>query len=173
LAISKERKMELVEHYRKMIEDSRGMIIASYYGIPVKELDGLRRRVRELDGEFHVVKNTLIQLALQDAGLAVPEEVITGTSAIGFASEDVPALAKVIVELARNIESFRLKGGFVNNVFYGAQQIERLADLPPLPVLRAQLLRVIQSPGSRVAMALAGSIRQLVNVTKAYSEAGT
>jgi large subunit ribosomal protein L10 len=171
LAISKEKKIELVEQYRELIRESRGMIIASYSGIPMKELDGLRRKVRELSGEFHVVKNTLMQLALQEVGLAVPEEVIAGTSAIGFTKEDVPAMAKAMTELAREIETFRLKGGVINGVFYRAQQIERLADLPPLPIVRSQLLSMIQAPAGRIAMALAGSIRQLVNVTKAYSEA--
>lgn len=170
MAITKERKRELVQKYRELAKNSQGMIIASFSGTSVKEFEGLRRKIRELGAEFYVVKNTLLQLAFQDAGLAMPEEAMSGASAVGFTSEDVPALAKVIVESARNMETFRIKGGFIENVYYENRQIEKYADLPPLPVLQAQLLRVIQAPGSRVATAIAGSVRQLVNVTKAYSE---
>ena len=172
MAISKERKQELVKQYRELVSNSRGMVIASYSGITVKELEALRAKIRELGGEFHVVKNTLFQLAIQEEGLSLPETVYTGTTAIGFVSEDIPAMTKAIADVARESDTFHLKGGLVDRVAYDIRQIERLAELPPLPVLRAQLLSVIQLPSSRIAMALAGSIRQIVNVTKAFSESG-
>jgi large subunit ribosomal protein L10 len=76
----------------------------------------------------------------------------------------------VIVDLAQNVESVSLKGGLIEKIAYDAAQIEMLANLPPLPVLRAQLLSMLQAPGSRIAMVLASSVRQLVNVTKAFAD---
>jgi large subunit ribosomal protein L10 len=173
LAISKEKKSELVEQYKEWLKESSGIVLASYSGITVKDLEGLRRKIREIGGEFHVVKNTLIELAMKDAGLKFPDEILLGTTAIGFTSEDVPGLAKAISDLARETGSMDIKGGMVDRVFYNGAQMKNLADLPPLPILQAQLLSMIQAPASRVALALAGSVRQLVNLTKAYADSGS
>jgi large subunit ribosomal protein L10 len=173
LAISKEKKSELVQQYKDWLNDSSGIVLASYSGITVKELEGLRRKIREIGGEFHVVKNTLFQLALQDSELDLPQEMLQGTTAIGFASEDIPGLAKAVSDLARESAAMDIKGGVVDRVVYNGSQMKNLAELPPLPILQAQLLSMIQAPASRVAMALASSVRQLVNVTKAYADSGS
>jgi large subunit ribosomal protein L10 len=173
LAISKDKKSELVQQYKDWLNDSSGIVLASYSGITVKELEGLRRKIREIGGEFHVVKNTLIQLALQDAGLDLPQEMLQGTTAIGFTSEDIPGLAKAVSDLARESAAMEIKGGVVDRIVYDGSQMKNLAELPPLPILQAHLLSVIQAPASRVAMALASSVRQLVNVTKAYADSGS
>jgi large subunit ribosomal protein L10 len=172
LAISKERKEALVAQYRERLARSKGVILAAYAGLSVKEMDDLRRKIRELGGEFHVVQNRLAKLAFKEAGLPVPEEALVGTTAIGFMSEDVLAMAKVLVDAAKESEFLRVKSGVIDGVLYGPQQVERLAGLPPLPLLRAQLLGVLQAPASRVVGALAGSVRQLATVVRAYSEKG-
>ena len=63
-----------------------------------------------------------------------------------------------------------MKPALLDGFVYDGRQVERLADLPPQPVLRAQLLGVLQAPAGQIARALAGSVRQLMNVMKAYSE---
>ena len=170
MAISKKQKQELVSLYQELVRKSNGMVLASYSGMRVSELEGLRRNLRESGAEFRIVKNTLMELALQQAGLPVPKDSFIGTTAVGFASEDVLAMAKAIVDLSRTSEAIKVKGAVVDGVAYGTQQVQMLADLPPMPVLRALLLGVISAPATRVAGALAGSVRQVVNVVKAYSE---
>ncbi len=170
LAISKERKQALVAQYEALLKESNGMVLTGFSGLTVREMEGLRRRIREVGGEFHVVKNTLAKLAFERAGLEMPEEMLEGTTAIGFASDDIPGVARAIVELARQVDTVGIKGGYIEGIFYSADQMERLADLPPLPVLRGQLLGVIQAPATKVAGLLAASVRQVVNVVKAYSE---
>lgn len=170
MAILRSRKEELVAAYADLFKDSGGFIIASCSGVPVKDLETLRRNIREVGGEFHVVKNTLVRLALDAVDISLPEEILVGTTAIGFATDDVPSMAKAVVDLARAFDSVNIKGGVIENINYDAAQMIMLADLPPMPVLRAQLLSQLQSPGSRVAMLLASAVRQLLNVTKAYSE---
>ncbi len=170
MAISKARKQALTAQYTEMLKGSQGIVLAAFSGSRVNELEALRRKVRENGGEFHVVKNRLMLLALKEAGIPVPSGGLQGTTAVGFAGDDVPGVAKAIVDAARASEALKVKGGMVSGVAYGAADIERLADLPPMPVLRAQLLGVITAPASRVAGVLAGSVRQLATVVKAYSE---
>ncbi len=170
MAITKEGKQALIARYQELLERSGGVVLATYSGLRVRDLEDLRRKARELGAEFHVVQNRLARRAFTQAGLPVPEEALRGTTAIGFAGEDPLALVKMIVDASKQSEFVRVKGGLLGGQLYGARQMEALAELPPLPILRARLLGLLQAPAGRVAGALAGSVRQLVSVVKAYAE---
>jgi large subunit ribosomal protein L10 len=170
LAISKKRRGELVKEYSDLLKKSEALVITSYSGLQVKGIDQLRRKVREASGEFHVVKNTLAAIAIKDAGLPVPEDLLAGSSAIGFAFSDVPGVAKAISDFAKDSEFVKVKGGVMGNKVLDSKQISALASLPPLPVVRAQLLGLLNTPATRLTGTIASGVRQVVNVVKAYSE---
>jgi large subunit ribosomal protein L10 len=170
LAITKKRRTELVKEYSELLKKSEAVVITTYSGLQVKGIDQLRRKVREASGEFHVVKNTLAVIALKEAGLPVPEDLLAGSSAIGFAFSDVPGVAKAISDFAKDSEFVKVKGGVMGNSVLDAKQVSALANLPPLPVVRAQLLGLLNTPATRLAGTVAGGVRQIVNVVKAYSE---
>ena len=170
MPVTRQRKQELVQSYQEWLQGSSGLVLTSYSGMSVRALEDLRRKVREAGGEFHVVKNRLMGLAMRQAGMTVPEEALEGATAIGFAGDDVPAVLKAVVDTSRMVAALQIKLAVLEGRVYDARQVERLAELPPLPVVRAQLLGLLQTPATRVAAALAGSVRQMVNVVKAYSE---
>lgn len=170
MALSKERKEALVAEYQDLAKRSRALILTSYSGLTVKDLQGLRNRIREEGGEFHIVKNTLMELAFKELDLPMPEGAADGTTAIGYAMEDIPPVAKAIVDLGREGRQLSVKGGVVEGLLYEAAQIEQLADLPPLPVVRAQLIGLIGTPATQVAAAVAGALRQVASVMQAYSQ---
>jgi large subunit ribosomal protein L10 len=170
LAISKERKQALSAEYRDWLGRSRAVIVAEYIGLSMKDLDNLRTRVREAGGEFHVIKNTLAELAFEEAGYPVPEGIFEGSTAAGFAFADAPGLAKTMTEIARTMELLKIKGGFLDSRPVTVEQIQALADLPPLPVMRARLLGTILGPASQLARTLAEPARQLAAVVKAYAD---
>lgn len=172
MAINKSRKEELVREYKELLNKSNGIVITSYSGITVKELEALRKNIRELGGHFRIVKNSLMELAFDEAGINFPEEVMEGTTAIGFTNDDLPGLAKVILDVAKVSGSMNIKAGVVENTTYDGAEMRRIAELPPMPIIQAQLLSMIQAPASRVAMVVASSVRQIVNVTKAYADKG-
>lgn len=170
MAISKKRRVELVKQYGELLKKSEALVITSYSGLRVKGIDQLRRKVRDASGEFHVVKNTLAAIAIKEAGLPVPEDLLGGSSAIGFAFSDVPGVAKAISEFAKDSEFVKVKGGVMGRKVLDAKQISALASLPPLPMVRAQLLGLLNTPATRLTGTIAGGVRQIVNVVKAYSE---
>ena len=96
MAITKQKKQEIVAQYGEWLEKSQGAVLAEYIGMTMKDLDDLRAKVREAGGEFHIVKNTLTKIALSNADMEFQDETLTGTTAIGFAFEDAPALAKAM-----------------------------------------------------------------------------
>ncbi len=170
MAITKDRKAELVKSYSDLIQKSEGLILIEYSGLSMKGIDPLRRKVREASGELHVVKNTLAQLALTQAGRAVPEAMFTQSTAIGFAFTDVPAVAKALTSAAKDSEFIKVKGAVLGTQVLDPKQVAALAELPPMPVVRAQLLGLLSAPASRLTGVIASGVRQIVNVVKAYSD---
>ena len=170
MAISKERKEEVVKQYVEWMNSSRALVVTEYTGLSMKEMDDLRSKVREAGGEFHVVKNTLTKVAFRDAGWKEGDKYFEGSTAIAFAFEDAPALAKTITDFAKKSEFLKVKGGYLAQNVIGADQVQALADLPPLEVMRAQLLGTIMAPASKLVRTLAEPARGLAAVIKAYYE---
>ncbi len=170
MAISKELKEVLVDQYKNVISENSAVILTSNSGLSVKEMEGLRINIREVGGEFLVVKNTLVKRAFDETKTPMPEGGLEGPTAIGATTEDVIGLAKAIVDLSRKVDTFKIKGAIIDGDVVETAQIRMLADLPPLPVLQSQLLSVLQAPATKVAAVLNGSVRQVVAVIKAYAE---
>lgn len=170
MAITKERKEELLQEYAELVKKSEGLILVEYRGLNMKGMDPLRGKVREAAGELHVVKNTLALKALEAAGRKAPAELFTQTTAVGFAFTDVPAVAKALSAFAKDSEFVKVKGGLLGDKLLTPKEVEALGELPPLPVVRAQLLGLLQAPASRLTGVIAGGVRQVVNVVKAYAD---
>ncbi len=170
LALTRERKQALVAQYEALLGDSQAVVITTYVGLNVPQIEELRNAVREAGGRFMVAKNTLLKRAFEAAGYPVPEEALSGSTAIAFALEDPPAVAKAIVDFAKGHEPVEIKVGFLEKQMMTADEVKALAALPPLPVMRAQLLGTIMAPASQLARLLAEPGRQVAAVLKAYSE---
>ena len=170
MAKSRELKEKIVAQYEKWLSKSQVLIVAQYSGMAVKDLDALRAKIREVGGEFHVVKNTLGSKVLKNAGVNVPDELMTGSTGVVFAFRDAPAVAKTVLDFAKTSESFKIKGGILERTSITADGVKALADMPPLPVMRARLLGTILAPASKIVRTLAEPGRQVAAVIKAYSE---
>ncbi len=170
LAFSRKRKDELVAQYVEWLDKSKAVVITEYSGLTMKQLDELRNKAREAGGEFHVVKNTLGRVALKQAGMTVPQGFLEGSTAIAFAFDDAPAIAKAVTDFARTSEFVRVKGGYLAKDPIRVDEVKALAELPPLPVMRARILGVILAPASQLVRTLAEPARQVASVLKAYSD---
>jgi large subunit ribosomal protein L10 len=170
LAKSKAQKEAMLAEYSEWLNQSQAVILVEYTGLKMKDLDVIRARARENGGEFHIVKNTLAKLALEKAGYSVPADYADKSTAIGFAYKDVAAFTKALTEATKGMEAVKVKGGFLDAKVLSAEQVKSLASLPPLPVLRSQLLGVLQAPASKLVRTLAEPGRSLACVVKAYSD---
>jgi len=170
LALSKQRKEEVLAQYKEWMSQSQALILLEYTGASVKDLEAARSKVRESGGEFHVVKNRLAKLALKQNDYEIPEGYLENSTAIGFAFDDVALTAKVLSETAKDVDAFKFKGGFMGAEVLTAEKVEALAKLPPLAVLQAQLLGVLQAPAGKLVRTIAEPARGLAAVIKAKSE---
>ncbi len=173
MAFTKSKKGEMIAEYENWVEKSQAMFILSYSKMNMKEIDAFRAKVREAGGEAHLVKNTLFDRTLKGKGF--PETgMFEQTSLVGFAYSDVAAMAKVFTDVTKGSETINVKGGFLGKEILTDKQVKALSDLPPMPVMRATLLGVINAPASKLVRTLAEPARSMAAVIKGYSEkAGT
>ena len=170
MAISKQKKNEVIDQYKDWLKNSQAVILVEYTGANMKDMENIRAKVRESGGEFHVVKNTLVKLALESSGYAIPEGLLEKSSAASFAFSDPAGTAKALSEATKGLEAIQVKGGYMGTEVLTASQVKALADLPPLPVVRAQLLGVLQAPAGKLVRTIAEPARSLASVIQAYSE---
>jgi len=170
LAVSKERKGEVLEMYADWFKKSQAVILVEYTGAKMKDLDGIRAKIRESGGEFHIVKNTLVRRVFAEQGMKIPADLLVKSTAISFAFTDPASTAKALTEATKGKEAIKVKGGYMGNQALNAAQVKALSDMPPLPVVRAQLLGVLQAPAEKLVRTIAEPARGLAAVIKAFSE---
>lgn len=170
MAKSKQQKEAMLAQYIEWLGKSQAVVLVEYTGVTMKDLDAIRAKVREAGGEFHIVKNTLVKLALEKAGYTVPADYTLKSTALGFGYNDVAGFTKVLTEATRNMEAIKIKGGFMGHETLNPAQVKALASLPPLPVVRAQLLGMLSAPAGKLVRTLAEPGRRVASVLKAYSD---
>lgn len=171
MAFTKNQKQDMLAQYEEWLRDSQAVYLMSFDHMSMTEVNALRAEAREAGGTARVVKNTLMQKAMQNLDMEILEDSMVGTTLAGFAFEDAPALAKAFSTAVKK-DSFTMKCGYLDGELIDAAQIKALADLPPLPVMRATLLSTILAPATKLVRTLAEPARSLAAVTKAYSEKG-
>lgn len=170
MAVSKERKEEVLATYAEWLKKSEAVIIVEYTGVKMKDLDNIRSKIRDAGGEFHVLKNTLARRAFADNGMDIPADYLVKSTAVSFAFTDPASTAKALSEATKGNEFVKVKGGFMDGQVLSSAQVKALADMPPLPVVRAQLLGVFQAPAGKLVRTIAEPARGLAAVIKAFSE---
>ncbi len=170
MAITKERKQEVLTTYEDWFKRSQAIILVEYTGAKMKDMDNIRAKVRETGAEFHVVKNTLARRVFAQQGMSVPDDYLLKSTAVSFAFNDPAATAKALADATKGMAFVKVKGGFMGGQLLSAKQVKSLAELPPLPVVRAQLLGVLQAPAGKLVRTIAEPARSLAAVFRAYSE---
>lgn len=170
MAITKERKTDIVEQHSAWLKESKAVVLTEYVGLSAQELEQLRLKVRDAGGELHVIKNTLGKIVFEKADVSLPEDSYEGSTAITYAFENAPDIAKALADFAKSSEFVKIKVGVLGSDVLSADDVKALADLPPLPVLRAQILGTLMAPASQLVRILAEPGRQVARVIQAYAD---
>ncbi len=162
-------KIDSVAELKDKLERCSIALSAGYRGIPVNEMTELRRRMREAGVEFVVVKNTLANLAAQEANVPQFSEIMEGPTAIAFGYDDPVDTAKAVSEYIRSTRSpLTIRGAVMgDSPTLASAEVERLASLPAKPQLLANLLGQIQAPISRLVGVLNGPLQNLDGLLQA------
>lgn len=168
----KSEKEGVVAELTERLRTSETVIVADYRGLTNAEIDGLRSKLIEHGARFTVVKNTLTRRAAEAAGADALLELLQGPSALAFVESggDPAAVAKALADAARETKILAIRGGVLQGVSMSAEQVESLAKLPPVEVLRGQLLGTIMSPLTTVVALVSAPLRDLVGLIDARIE---
>jgi len=164
-------KVEVVADLRELLGETKGAIFTDYRGLSVAELTDLRKKLRGVDGEFRVVKNTLFRRAAD--GLMPVAELdthLTGPTAIGFAKADPIGVAKILVDYAKDHKALSVKAGVVDGKVFDGKQVEVLSKTPPREVLIAQMLGSLNSPIAGLVGSLNGILSNFVFTLQAVAD---
>ena len=165
-------KQSISAEYVARLNKSPFFIVVDYQGLRVGPITELRKRLNKAGAEMHVVKNTVFRVAAKEAGVADLTGTLTGMLAVVTGQRDVSTTAKVLKTFASEFEKPKIKFGYLSNKRMEQQEIMTLADLPPLEVLRAKLMGLINTPATRVVQIINTPASQLARVIKAKAEKG-
>ena len=168
----KSEKERVVAELTERLRTSETLIVADYRGLTNAEIDGLRSKLLEHGARFAVVKNTLTRRAAEAAGADALLALLEGPSAIAFVESDGDpvAVAKALRDAATSTKVLAIRGGVLEGKSLTAEEVDTLSKLPPVDVIRAQLVGVIVSPLTTVVGLFTAPIRDLVGLIDARIE---
>lgn len=149
-----EIKKQQVEAIKETLSSACAGVVVDYKGINVADDTAMRKELREAGIKYTVLKNTLIHLAIADTNLAAIDEVLSGTTAIATSTDDYVSAAKILYKYADKIDSFSIKGGFMDGEVIDVATIENLSKLPSREVLLASVCNVFNAPIASFARAI-------------------
>lgn len=165
MAISRAKKEEIVARYVDILGQSDGIFIAKFTAMGVAETEQLRHKLFEADGEFMVVKNTLLKIALERSGWPVPEDLLTGQSGVAFSKGSMSGTAKILIDFIKAFDKkFAIKGGVMGASTFAEKDLEAISNMPTLPEIQAQILGILVQPASQLVGIVQAADAQIVNV---------
>jgi len=166
MAISKDKKQQLVADLNELLSDAKMTVFAKYQGLTVAELQELRKAARENNVKIKIVKNRLVRVAMND--IAVYKDTDTskleGQLLYAVSSEDEVAPAQILAKFAKEHQALELKGAFSGEgAALDENQVKALSALPSKDQLIGQVVDMLLSPINDVTNGLSGNLHALLD----------
>jgi large subunit ribosomal protein L10 len=170
--LKRTEKEKQVAWLREQFQGVRGLFLADFQGLTVSETNELRAALRSRGMSFKVLKNTLVRLAYRDTDVAVLEKDVAGPRAAAWTTADdqVPAMAKVLIDFAKAHPKMKIVRGVLNGKLVDPVDVDTLSKLPSKEEMLARLLGTMMAPVSAFVNTLAAVPRSFLNVLKAIEE---
>jgi large subunit ribosomal protein L10 len=164
--VQKSEKERVVGELTARLRESETLIVADYRGLTMTDIDDLRGKLLEHGARFSVVKNTLGRIAAKESGNEALLALLEGPTAIAFleADGDMVAVAKALSDSARTTKILTIRGGVLQGKVISGDDVGELAKLPPLDVLRGQVLGAIVAPLTTLIGLVTAPLQNLVGL---------
>ncbi len=162
------QKVEIVGDLHDIFANAGLVVVTHQNGLTVGEATELRRRMREQNATYRVIKNSLTQLAIGDTPYQGLADLFEGPTAIAF-SDDPVAAAKVVVDYAKTNDKLVILGGGLRETVLDLNEVEALASLPSLDELRGKIVGLLNAPATKIAGVLQAPAGQMARVLGAYA----
>lgn len=169
---TRQEKEKIIQDLQEKLSKMKLAVFADYYGLTVKEVEDLRKSLKEKQGQYLITKKNLLKIALEKSDLkdastsaqAIDLKTMEGGVSIAFHDQDEILPAKILNKFSKEHEALKIKGGILEGKFVGLDKIQELAKLPEKEELIAKLVYLVKSPLSRMKGVLEGNLRGLVCV---------
>lgn len=163
-------KKKIAVELQGRFEKSTIVILTDYKGLDVSSMNTLRRKLREVDSEYQVAKNTLLVRASEGNDVTLIKDQFKGPSAIAISYDDPVAPAKVLTDFVKENKEFEIKVGVLNGKIIDLEGIKALSSLPSREVLLAQVLSAMNAVPTSLVTALSDVPRRMLNVLQAVKD---
>ena len=169
--MNRTEKQQLIDELHKEFKASPHAVLVDFRGLSVPAVTEFRRKVKAAGSHYRVVKNSLALRAAKGTPLESLGDKLVGTTGIAYSGDDPVALAKVLVDFAKDHPALALKVGVVSgSQMLDAAGVKNLSTMPGLPEMRARLLGLLQAPASQLVRLLNTPATQLAQVMKAHQD---
>lgn len=160
-------KQYLIDEVSNHLKKSDYVILTNFTGASVADLADLRVKLAGEKAEFHVVKNSSLRVAVKALGLPDVDTLLTGPTAVVVGGKNSAGVAKILRQFFKEKQKIEVKAGVLSKKLITAKQVEQLAEMPPLEVLRAQLLGLLNQPAGMFVRIINAVPQGVVNVLQA------
>ncbi len=168
--LSKETKQEVINQINERFKSNPSVFVLEFKGLTVKELENVRKDLRQTNSELKIVKNTLLKKAAEDTDAGQLSNLFVGSTAIAFCDEDSAATAKVFVKSAKEYELLNIKGGLLEGKVVSVDEIEKISKLSSRVELIAQFMGLLNSPMSNLLYSLQNMQTKFLYALEALKE---
>jgi len=167
-----QKNIQSLETISEKFQKARGIYFTNYKGLNVKEITDLRKELYAADVEYKVVKKTLTKMAAKNSGLDSIEPLLDGQTALAISYTDPAIPGKVINTFIKKnkLDKLVITGCIYDGVLFGADQVEKVINLPSRRELLASLLATLNTPMSQLTMVLRATLNQLVGTLNSLNE---
>lgn len=170
MAKTRSQKTELLDKYKDILRNKGGYLLVNSEKTDTSTVLDLKMKLKNVDANYTVVKNSLFKVALQDTKQPLQTQELDGPTAIIYFDEDPTAPAKLVKEVQKEKELLNAKGGVYEGEFLTEERVMQLAEIPTKEVLLSQLVGTINAPLTGFMNALTGNVKSLTVVLKGISE---
>ena len=151
--MNKEQKQNYIKNMTAEFENSEAVLVTHYQGLTVKQLDDLRKQMREHGIKFQITKNRITKLALKNSKCKNLTDLFTGPTAVAL-SKDAITSAKILTKFSKENKSLKILGGIMGEEVLDVVGVANVATLPTLDEARAKIVGILRSPAQKIASIL-------------------
>jgi large subunit ribosomal protein L10 len=160
-------KKYLVDEVGNYLDKSDYVFLADYNRITVAETEKLRSVLAEQGAEFHVVKNSILKIAADAREYPGMDDFLKGQTAIVVGGANAPGVAKALEKFFKDTQKIEIKAGVLEKRILSSKDVSALAKLPPIDVLKAQFLALLNTPATQMVRIVQAVPQGLLNVLQA------
>ena len=151
--MNKEQKKNYITEMTANFENSEAVLVTHYQGLTVKQLDELRKKMREQGIQFKITKNKITKLAIEKTKCKDLTNLFTGPTAVAL-SKDAISSAKILTKFSKENNNLKILGGIMGKDVLDVAGVEKVATLPTLEEARAKIVGILRSPAQKITSIL-------------------